>query len=372
MHTAPQAHLRLPVLRGHPVRTRLWREWCFFRVAIRSFRINFLVLALLLLVGGGLFRVLEPEKQHTLGRAIYYTWSLIFAQPPEDFPSALILQAMFFIVPVIGLLVILEGLVDFALVLRDRQRHERSWCKVMAASLSDHIILVGLGKLGCRIFRLLRQLGRPVVVIERNAANQFLEEIRRDGAPLFIGDARREAFLEDAHAACASSIILATNDDLANLEVALDARRLNPNIRVVMRMFDQNMADKIRAGFNIQTAMSQSALSAPAFVTAALEGAIVSSLLVNDELVLTQRWQVGDDSPLCGQTVGAVMSRYGVGITDRRPRDGQPRILPPPDTQLAAGDELLLQGTLLALEGLDSQRLGLAAVTAREPQRPAP
>ena len=87
-------------------------------------------------------------------------------------------------------------------------------------------------------------------------------------------------------------IILATDDDLANLEVALDARRINPGIRVVLRMFDQNMADKIRDGFNIYTAMSQSAISAPAFATAALDRAIVNSFMVNDALIVMQRWIV--------------------------------------------------------------------------------
>ncbi|PJF24743.1 MAG: hypothetical protein CUN53_16300, partial [Phototrophicales bacterium] len=58
----------------------------------------------------------------------------------------------------------------------------------------------GFGKLGYRIFLVLRKLGEPVVVIERDAHNQFLEEVRRDGSPLLVGDARREALL--AAAAC--------------------------------------------------------------------------------------------------------------------------------------------------------------------------
>ncbi|MEW6250338.1 MAG: NAD(P)-binding protein, partial [Planctomycetota bacterium] len=254
---------------------RMWREWCFLRAVWRSFRINFLLLGGLLLGGALLFRWLEPERRHSLPKALYCTWALIFGEAPEEFPAAPVLQALFFLVPLIGLVVILEGLVDFALMLRDRQRNERSWCRIMSAAYSNHIVLVGLGKLGYRVFRMLRQLGEAVVVIEVNASNQFLEDIRRAGAPLFVGDARREALLADANAGQARAIVLATNKDLVNLEVALDARRLNPQIRVVLRMFDQNMADKICAGFGIQTAMSQSALSAPAFVLAALGDEIV-------------------------------------------------------------------------------------------------
>jgi voltage-gated potassium channel len=342
----------LPARRPRAVCSRLWREWCFARAAVRHFRVTFLLIGGLLLGGGVLFRLLEPEKCHSFPRAVYYTWVLVFGQPPEEFPVSGTLQAMFFIVPLLGLLVILEGLVEFALILRDRRRYERSWCKVMAASLSNHIILVGLGKLGYRTYRLLRQLGEEVVVIEHNAQNQFLEDIRRDGSPLFVGDARREAFLDDANAAKARSIILATNHDMVNLEVALDARRINPQIRVVMRMFDQTIADKVREGFNLQVAMSQSALSAPAFVTAALEGSTITSVVLGDQLLLIERWPVDDVSPLRRKTVGQIMADHGVVVVERRPRGGEPRLIPAPDTRLETGDELLVQGTFQALSRL--------------------
>jgi hypothetical protein len=105
-------------------------------------------------------------------------------------------------------------------------------------------------------------LGEEVCVIERNPENQFLEDIRRDGSPLFVGDARRGAYLADANVATAKSIILVTNHDLTNLETALDASRINPQIRVILRIFDQNMADKIREGFNIQGATERPAIAA--------------------------------------------------------------------------------------------------------------
>ena len=47
------------------------------------------------------------------------------------------------------------------------------------------------------------------------------------------------------------TLVIATNDDLANVEIALDARRLNPHIRVVLRMFDENIANKLRDAFHL-------------------------------------------------------------------------------------------------------------------------
>jgi Trk K+ transport system NAD-binding subunit len=331
--------------------TRLWREWCFIRVALRHFRLRFLLMAAILLGGALMFMIFEPEKNHSLPRAIFYTWLLIFGEPPEEFPASNVLRAMFFIMPVLGLTIIIEGIIDFALMLRDRRRYERSWCTMLASSFKDHIVLVGFGKLGYRIFQMLRKLGEAVVVIERDAANQFLEELRRDGSPLLVGDARRESLLAEANIAKARSIILATDDDLANLEIALDARQINAGVRVVVRMFDQNMADKM-SGLNIHMAMSQAALSAPTFATSAVAPSIVGSFVVGNRLVVMQRWLVRQDGPLCGLTVGDVMRSRQIGVVEHTSPHCQATLYPSPETRLEPGDGLILQGPLQVLTEL--------------------
>jgi Trk K+ transport system NAD-binding subunit len=217
--------------------------------------------------------------------------------------------------------------------------------------MSDHVILVGLGRLGYRTFRLLRSLGERVVVIELNAQNQFLEDIRRDGSPLIIGDARREALLETAGIATARSVIACTTNDLANLEIALDARRFRPDIRVVCRMFDQNMADKVRQGFNIHYAMSQSMISAPAFAMAAVRLPVVASVVLDDQLIVTVRAAVSPRGPLDGLTVAETLERHGLSILKRT--SGESSLFPAPSTRLAPGDELLLQGPFESLARLN-------------------
>jgi len=351
--------LELSPQRAHRGLSRLWREWCFVRAAFVHFRFRLLLMVAVLIGGGLLFMALEPEKNHSLPEATYYTWSLVFGEPPEAFPHSWMLQVLFFAVPVFGLTVIIEGMVDLALMVRDRRRCERSWCTVMASSLSDHIVLVGLGRLGYRTYHMLRRLGQAVVVIERDDQNQFLEDVRRDGTPLFIGDARRESLLEEANVPKARSVILATDDDLANLEIALDARKLSPGIRVVIRMFDQNMADKIRDGFNIHIAMSQSQLSAPAFATAAMEDSILNSMVVGTQLVVTQRWHVRPDGPLCKKTVGDVLTDLSFGVLERRPKETPGSLFPPPHTRLEPGDELIVQGPFDRLAELREKAEGL-------------
>lgn len=347
--------------RRHGAGTRLWAEWCFIRVCFRHFRVRLAIMAAILLIGALLFIKLEPEKRHSLPQATFYTFSLIFGEPPEEFPTHPALQLLFFLVPILGLTVIIEGIVDFSLMLRDRRRMERSWCMTLSHSFRNHIVLVGFGRLGFHTFLLLRRMGEAVVVIERDAAGQFLEEVRRDGSPLLIGDARREALLEDANIRHAKSIILASDDDMANLEIALDARRFNPRIHVVTRMFDQNVADKIRDGFNIHLAMSQSAISAPTFASCALAPATINSFIVGGELVAMQRWLARAGDRFTGRAIADIMRREQVSIVSLT-RAGAAQVLcPPAETVIEPGDDLMLQGEMRTLE-----RFRLEAVEQEE------
>jgi voltage-gated potassium channel len=356
--------------RATELQTRLWREWCFAKAVARRFGIRAAIIAAILFAGAGLFLWCEPESDHTFTEALFLTWALVFGEPPKDFPRSPLLQAVLFIVPALGLTVIIEGLVEFSLMVRDRRRVERNWCIMMGASMKDHVILVGLGRLGFLIFRLLRKLGVSVIVLERQPDNQFLDDVRRDGSPLLIGDARREKMLDEANVRAALAIILATTDDLANLEIALDARRVAPNIRVILRMFDQNMANKVGAGFNIRPAMSQAAISAPAFAMAALDPDIVSSFVVQDRLVVMKHWNVSPAGPLCGKTIAEAMREFGMGVVEYCPSHGEPQLFPSPDTLLRPGDRLIVQGPYEKLS--EYSRRGRTAGARAEPPGAAP
>lgn len=260
----------------------------------------------------------------------------------------------FFLTPLIGLTVIIQGVVDLSQLLRDRRAHEQPWCKSMAQSLKDHVVLVGLGKLGVRTFSLLRRLGREVVVIDLNPQNKFFDEVRAAGSPFLVGDARRDVLLKDAGIDRAAAIVITTDNDLVNLEVALDARRLAPGVRVVLRMFDQSMADKVAGAADIHVAMSQSWLSAPAFATAALDASTVNCAMVGQSLVVTQEWNVSRNGLLDGKSIGQVMSELRLGVV-RRTADGSSTLFPSPMTVISAGDRLLVQGEYETLNSIRAQ-----------------
>jgi len=89
--------------------------------------------------------------------------------------------------------------------------------------------------------------------------------------------------------------------------------------------------------------MSQSSISAPAFATAAIEPSIVSTAVVDNHLIMMQRWTVRAGGSIDSLPVSAVLDRFSIVVVERR--DGNTTAMfPGPGTVLGAGDELVVQG----------------------------
>ena len=56
--------------------------------------------------------------------------------------------------------------------------------------------------------------------------------------------------------------------------------------------------------------------------------------------------------PFCDKTVGQVMKQFELGIVKRRPRAGDLKLFPLPDSQLQDGDSVLVQGPFESLQVL--------------------
>src|SRR5829696_572916 len=103
--------------------------------------------------------------------------------------------------------------------------------------LTDHVVVCGLGNIGYRVVEQLVRLDVPVVAAELQETNRFLPAVRRLGAPVLIADIRLTDTLQALHVDDARSVVVVTSSDLVNLEAALNAHQLNPELRVVLRLF---------------------------------------------------------------------------------------------------------------------------------------
>ncbi|MEP7237887.1 MAG: potassium channel family protein [Ferruginibacter sp.] len=124
--------------------------------------------------------------------------------------------------------------------------------------LKDHIILCGLGRLGYFIAEELLQKGEKVVIIEQNEDGRYLDYFRQLGAEVYIGDGRLSKVLDDTNVIHARAVMSVINDDSINLEIGLNCRSFQPGIRLILRIFDEQMAVKIKEYLNIHLTLSAS------------------------------------------------------------------------------------------------------------------
>ncbi|MGB5973746.1 MAG: NAD-binding protein, partial [Nodosilinea sp.] len=127
---------------------------------------------------------------------------------------------------------------------------------------SPQIIVCGLGRTGLRIFSLLRQQGVRVVGVSYHPIPDV-------GGSVIVGDLRSPATLLQADIHQAQTLVLATSDDALNLAILTQARILNPNIRIVNRLFNISLGERLDHTLPHHVSFSSAALSAPLFAFAA-------------------------------------------------------------------------------------------------------
>jgi voltage-gated potassium channel len=362
-------------MRSHPTRRLLRAFWRDTLVLARQFRVSLLAFSALLCVDTLALRLfyIYPETGQHLGwrEASYATFMLLLAETPLPFPDALWLQVLFFITPLIGLAVAADGVLRFGVALFNRRQRKEAWQMAVASTYRNHVVVCGLGKVGYRVTTELLRRGEEVVGIERNADIPCLEKLQQMKVPVLLGDARTREMLEKAQVSEASAIVVCTQDDLTNLDIALDARELKPDIKVVMRMFDGELAERVRRGFGIRTAFSTSALSAPVFAAAATHARIDQSFYLDSVLMNVARATIGKDSPLVGRTIAWAEKELDLTVVLHERQDTtDPH--PAPDVTLRAGDCLVVFASLESLARLremSGETCDLSNEKATEQQR---
>ncbi|MBU0494289.1 MAG: NAD-binding protein [Chloroflexi bacterium] len=328
------------------------------RVLFREFRVSLLLFVVLILGVGGIFALLyvSPATGQgiDLGEALYAVFGMIFFQDVIGFPAEWYLRVFFFIVPILGLGVIADGVLRFGAMLFNKRNRLEEWQVAVASTYRDHVVVCGVGRVGYRVVRELLRLDVEVVAIEVSTTCVFVNELREQGVPIIVGDARHPQVLRQAGADRARAIVVATEDDPTNLEIALNAREMNPAIRVVLRLFNETLAEKVSGAFDIQTAFSTSALAAPAFAAAATRADVTRSLYVDDMLLNLSQVTVAAGSRLAASTVGDVEQGADLSVVLYHSADGTRADFHPADTlRLASGDRLTVFASLEALGQLD-------------------
>lgn len=98
---------------------------------------------------------------------------------------------------------------------------------------TDHVVLVGHGRVGSVIAETLAAHGIPYAVVERDW--RIVSSLRGHGVRALFGDAARPGILAQAHLERARLLIISTPDPFQTRQVLTLARQLNPTIATVVR-----------------------------------------------------------------------------------------------------------------------------------------
>jgi Trk K+ transport system NAD-binding subunit len=316
--------------------------------ALRKIRWAFLTF-IVVLVGGTLLFWLTGVYENPLLSLIYVLNLVTLQAAPSDLPRPIWLQLASAVVLFSGLFALAGGAASLLRLIGDVKEQQLA----LASTFRDHIIVCGVGRIGFGVINELRDFGESVVAVNMSEKEVWVEPLQRAGVPVIIGDARRKQTLLDAGVERASALVACTSDDLANLDMSLDARELNPNIKVVMRMFDQKLAQNVSKGFGIQTAFSVSALAAPAFAAAATRARVNYSFKLEDQLLNVSTITFKETSPWIGKTVAQVEDEARCAVIGNWANDGM-QMNPRTSQIIQPGDRYYIVGGLDALRVLNN------------------
>ncbi|MEU4559846.1 NAD-binding protein [Actinoplanes sp. NPDC023936] len=331
------------------------RPFGYFGRAVRAAASRKLGIAVLItlattIVAGAVLNRYD-EVDHGLWEQIYVTLlTAVGASDVEEGYSA-IAQAAQLVLTIAGLALIplitaavVDGMVNARLAITQGR---------LVSELRDHVVLVGLGTVGTQVMRQLHDLGVRVVAIDRNKNAVGVKAAQNREIPVIVGDASDEATLRAAAIdTCRALVVLSTNDP-SNLEAALRARSAHEDLRVVLRLFDDDFAQRVESAFQINTSRSVSRLCAPVFAAALLDRDVHATIPVDRHAVMVATVTVAAGSSLDGATL------------EQADHPGQARVLgmsaagqqwidwrPDPRRVLAEGDRILVvarRGGLRAL-----------------------
>ncbi|HYF62827.1 MAG TPA: NAD(P)-binding protein, partial [Herpetosiphonaceae bacterium] len=208
-----------------------------------------LIALLLVWVGFGalLWRFYDRERL-PFDEALYLAFSQMTLNPVRA-PRTVWLQAVFYLAPALNLVLVARGALNIGLLVFDKRNRREAWQMALASTYRDHVIVCGLGKIGYRVATQLLANGTDVVAIDNRPDGPFNELMLGRDVPVLIGDARQPELLQQAGIKYAQSVAVVTGDDLTNLDIALTARELRPELHIVMRVFNDSLGGKLSSAF---------------------------------------------------------------------------------------------------------------------------
>ena len=218
--------------------------------------------------------------------------------------------------------------------------------------IAGHVIVAGLGSVGTRIMGQLHDLGIDVVGVDRSAEATGMPLAEHLGIRVVIGETQREETLREAGITTCQAIVSVTDSDIANLETALNARALAAGPRIVVHLFDDDLAARVQHTVANTVSRSTSYLAAPAFAAAVLDHQVLRTIAVGRHVLLLADVPA-DGAGLADKQLGTVHQPGLLRVIALRRADtADVDWSPTPEYIIGTGDSVLVLATRAGLSGL--------------------
>jgi Trk K+ transport system NAD-binding subunit len=207
------------------------------------------------------------------------------------------------------------------------------------------ILVCGLGTLGWQVLEYLRAAGLPVVAVDNTCSP---DDPRLGGARLVRGDYQRREVLVEAGVAHAGGVLILASEELVNISAALMVRHLNPDVRLVLRMFNESLLHRLGKAVHNIVAVSTSNFVAPILAVTALTGQALGTFRVEgvEATFEVAEVVVGPNSPWRGRPFAEAVGQLGLRALAHLPCEGAGRYLGEvdPEAVLESGDRVFVCG----------------------------
>jgi voltage-gated potassium channel len=225
----------------------------------------------------------------------------------------------------------------------------------MIKKLSNHIVVLGYGRMGGAVVEVLRERGIAFAVVDLDP--ERCHELEDAHQPVVRGDATQEEVLLAAGVAKASTLITCLADDAHNVYSILLAKQLNPEITVIARAVEDGAEERLQlAGANrvLNPYRNGGTLLAITAIKPTVTDFLNASLAGSSMELELAEVVVHPSSDLAGKTLAGaeVRQRFGIIVVALK-RGDESTFNPGPDELIEAGDVLVALGPIQALESIE-------------------
>jgi hypothetical protein len=219
-----------------------WRD---LRIVFKAIWLNLFAYVLLLLAGTAALRLSASYLQASLLDLLVDSFFMSVLERVVEAGDGVMPAILTFVLPLLTVVILGEGALRVLSLFIARGKNREEWNQMVVKTLSDHIVVCGIGELGkAMVKRLHADHARDQIVLMDLRQGISAETGMTEDNFVFIqGDMTNLEALKKVNIQKAKLILLPADLDAVNLEAAYKILQLNPNAQMWIRLHHSGLAD---------------------------------------------------------------------------------------------------------------------------------